>query len=225
MRPTSHTVVRLMTDTRIVHIVDDDETIRFALSSLLRSVGYEVRLYASAPEFLEGGFEQDANQCLILDVRLPGTGGLELQGHLRRISSNLPIILVTGHADVRMSVAGMKAGAIDFLEKPFRDQDLLDAVTSAFTLKSGRRNGPILTDLRQRYDRLSPRERQVIQLVASGQLNKQIAASLAVSEVTVKIHRSAGMRKMGATSLAEFARMAEILGIEKIDGHHGRNKP
>lgn len=194
-----------------VYIVDDDDGMRASLRDLLRSVGYNVRDFSSAAEFIEAQLEE-APGCLISDVRLPGGSGLELQQRLTREGVGLPVILMTGFGDVRMSVQGMKAGAVDFLEKPFRDQDLLDAITAALAIDTSRRAGIARTAvLRQRYATLSRREREVIDLVTAGRMNKQIAAQLSISEVTVKVHRSAGMRKMEAKSLAELARMAELL--------------
>jgi FixJ family two-component response regulator len=204
-----------MSNGTIVHIVDDDAAIRRALGSLFRSVGYEARLYGSAAEFLAAELP-DAVQCLVLDVRLPGISGLELQDYLNKISLELPIVLVTGFADIRMAVAGMKAGAVEFLEKPFRDQELLEAVGGALGRERRRREaGVSLAVLRERYERLSPREREVMELVASGHLNKRIAAALSIKEVTVKVHRGGMMRKMEAGSVAELARMAEILGLRR----------
>ena len=199
--------------TPVVHILDDDVGLRESLGDLLRSMNYHVKGYGSADEFLAVGAESVPG-CLILDVRLPGVGGLELQAYLVESRIKLPIVFVTGYADVKMSVQGMKAGAIDFLEKPFRDQDLLDAVAAAFDSLAVT---PSLAGeqrlLERRYETLSSRERQVMSLVASGLMNKQVAGRLSISEVTVKIHRSAAMRKMGARSLAQLARMAEVLGI------------
>lgn len=196
-----------------VHVVDDDQGLRDALRDLLESVGYEVATYASTAEFLERG-EGKAPGCLLLDVRLPGMSGLDLQERLVREGVSLPVILMTGFADVPMSVRGMKAGARDFLEKPVREQDLLDAIADA--LEAGRRAAPLAArreTLARNYARLTPREREVMGHVVRGQLNKQIAFELAISEVTVKIHRGGVMRKMQAQSLAELGRMAEVLGL------------
>jgi FixJ family two-component response regulator len=196
-----------------IHVVDDDAGLRGALSDLLESMGYEVSTYGSTTEFLASG-ELSVPGCLILDVRLPEMSGLELQERLARDGVNLPIILMTSYADVPMSVRGMKAGARDFIEKPFRDQDMLDAVADA--VLASRQEIPVTqrrSTLTQRYATLTPREREVLQLVVRGHLNKQIAHELCISEVTVKIHRGGVMRKMQAGSIAEIARMAEVLGL------------
>lgn len=203
----------LQNNNAIIHIVDDDELIRESLAHLLRSVGYGVNTYGSAYDFLQAELGDEPG-CLVLDVRLPGASGLELQEHLAKRPNPLPVILMTGFGDIRMSVRAMKAGAVDFLEKPFRDQDMLDAVVAAMATEVERRGGVgQAMALRERYASLTRREREVMTLVASGQMNKQVAASLSISEVTVKIYRSAAMRKMEAKSLAELARMAEILGL------------
>jgi FixJ family two-component response regulator len=196
-----------------VHVVDDDPGLREALSDLLESMGYEVATYGSTAEFLARG-QICLPGCLVLDVRLPEMSGLDLQEKLGRDGVNLPIILMTSFADVPMSVRGMKAGARDFIEKPFRDQDMLDAVADA--VAASRQNVPITqrrATLARRYTTLTPREREVLQLVVRGHLNKQIAHALCISEVTVKIHRGGVMRKMQANSIAEIARMAEVLGL------------
>jgi FixJ family two-component response regulator len=196
-----------------IHVVDDDPGLRGALSDLLESMGYEVSTYGSTTEFLANG-QLSVPGCLILDVRLPEMSGLDLQEKLAREGVNLPIILMTSYADVPMSVRGMKAGARDFIEKPFRDQDMLDAVADA--VLASRQEIPITqrrSTLTQRYATLTPREREVLLLVVRGHLNKQIAHELCISEVTVKIHRGGVMRKMQANSIAEIARMAEVLGL------------
>ena len=196
----------------LVQIVDDDPGMRAALEDLLQSVGYDVASYGSAAELLFGE-QVEGPSCLILDVRPPGVNGLDLQEQLAREGRNLPVVLVTGHGDVPMSVRGMKAGAVDFIEKPFRDQDLLDAV--ALAIEEGRRRAPAIQrriDAQRRFATLSPRERQVIDLVMQEKLNKQIAHDLAISEVTVKIHRGAAMRKLGARSIMELTRLGEALG-------------
>src|SRR5580698_3987576 len=196
-----------------IHIVDDDQLVRESLGDLLRSLDYQVALYQSASEFLDAELP-DAPGCLVLDVRLPGTSGLELQAHLTGLNVGLPIILMTGFGDIPMSVRGMKAGAIDFLTKPVRDQDLLDAVAAAIQVDQTRRQEIAQIDkLRERYALLTPRERQVTALVASGVMNKHIANELSISEVTVKMHRSSAMRKLDAKSVARLARIAEILNI------------
>jgi FixJ family two-component response regulator len=178
-------------------------------------MNYSVALYRSASEFF-GGELTSRPACLVLDVRLPGTSGLELQMALARFDITLPVILMTGFGDIPMSVKGMKAGAIDFLTKPLRDQDLLEAVAAAIQIDQNRREEfARLVRLRDRYALLTPREKQVVALVAAGLMNKQIAAELSISEVTVKMHRGAAMRKMESRSVAKLARFAEILGLEK----------
>ena len=200
-----------MTEHTIVHVVDDDEAVRRALSSLLRSVGYGIRSHATASEFLKAALP-DAAGCIVLDVRMPGVSGLELQEHLNRSDVSLPLVLMSGHGDIPMSVRAMKAGAVDFLTKPFRDQDMLDAVTAAIERDSARRTAEReVLSLRSRFETLSPREQQVMQLVTAGKMNKQIAGELKLSQITVKIHRGAAMRKMGARTLADLVRMVEYL--------------
>jgi FixJ family two-component response regulator len=204
-----------MSSSVYVHIVDDDESVRESLGDLLRSMGYEVMLYGSTSEFLKVELP-DAPACLILDIRLPGTSGLELQEYLRRIDIRLPVILMTGFGDIPMSVKGMKAGAVDFLTKPIRDQDLLDAVTAAIQIdKSRRLEAGQIAQLRERYASLTSRERQVVALVASGLMNKQVANELSISEVTVKMHRGRAMRKLSAKSVAMLARMVDFLNIQR----------
>jgi FixJ family two-component response regulator len=195
----------------IVHIVDDDESLRRAVDSLCRSVGLRTRTFGSAKEFLDAKRE-DVAGCLVLDVRLPGISGLDFQSQLAELGIHLPVILITGHGDIPMSVRAMKAGAVDFLPKPFRDQDLLDAVTAAIDRDRKRRvadDGIAL--VRDRFHTLSPREQQVMMLVTAGKMNKQVAGDLGLSEITVKIHRSAAMRKMGARTFADLVRMADAL--------------
>jgi FixJ family two-component response regulator len=197
-----------------VHIVDDDDAVRDSLGDLLRSMDYQVALYASAAEFLNIDLP-DAPACLVLDVRLPGTSGLEFQEYLTHVDIRLPVILMTGFGDIPMSVKGMKAGAVDFLTKPIRHQDLLDAVAAAIRVDQARRQEVAqIAQLRERYALLTPRERQVMALVVSGLMNKQVANELSISEVTVKMHRSSAMRKLGAKSVVRLARMAEILDIQ-----------
>jgi FixJ family two-component response regulator len=199
----------------LVHIVDDDGPVREALGDLLRSVDYQVALYGAASEFLDRDL-REAPTCLVLDVRLPGISGLEFQEYLAHLNVRLPIILMTGFGDIQMCVKGMKAGAIDFLTKPIRDQDLLDAVAAAIRADQGRRQEvEQIAQLQERYALLSPRERQVTALVASGLMNKQVASELSISEVTVKMHRGSAMRKLGTKSVAGLARIAEVLGIQK----------
>jgi len=198
-------------ETSIVHIVDDDESLCRAVDSLCRSIGLRTRTYASAREFLDAR-EGELAGCLVLDVRLPGISGLDFQSQLAELGIHLPVILVTGHGDIQMSVRAMKAGAVDFLPKPFRDQELLDAVTAAIERDRKRRmaDGGVEV-IRDRFLTLSPREQQVMMLVTAGKMNKQVAGELGLSEITVKIHRGAAMRKMGARTLADLVRMADAL--------------
>ena len=195
------------------YIVDDDQGLRAALDSLLRSVGVVTRQFSSAAEFLVEP-QAEGPACLVLDVRLPGANGLDFQDQLIEMGVPIPIVFMTGHADVPMSVRAMKAGAVDFLAKPFRDQDMIDAVTSALERDRARRLELSKTDdVRTRFSTLSPREQQVMTQVSAGKLNKQVAGDLELSEITVKIHRGSAMRKMGAKSLADLVRMAEALGL------------
>ena len=198
---------------QVVHILDDDAGMRTSLDNLFRSVGYTTRAYASVAEFLAAGEESEPG-CLVLDVRLPGMSGLDFQDQLRERGSVLPVVLMTGHGDIPMSVRGMKGGAIDFLAKPFREQDMLDAVAAALALDlETRASISENADLKSRYETLSSREREVVALVITGKLNKQIAFDLSISEITVKIHRGNAMRKMGARNLIEFIQMAEVLKL------------
>jgi FixJ family two-component response regulator len=198
----------------IVHVIDDDASLRAALDSLFRSVDLTTRTYGSTQQFLDAAVG-DAPGCLVLDVRLPGVSGLDFQARMAGLGLALPVILMTGHGDIPMSVKAMKAGAIDFLAKPFRDQDMLDAVTVALARDAARRDGASdLSVLRAAFSALSPRERQVMTLVTAGRLNKQVAGDLELSEITVKIHRAAAMRKMGARTFADLVRMADGLGLE-----------
>jgi FixJ family two-component response regulator len=208
-----NTIVSRMSETPLVNIVDDDESMREVLGSLLRSVGLAARPHASVDAFLNAQ-RPDAPGCLILDVRLPGISGLDLQSQLASFGIRLPVILMTGYGDIPMSVRAMKAGAVDFLTKPFRDQDMLDAIAAAVARDIARREAEAAdSDLRERLATLSPRERQVMGLVATGKMNKQVAGDLGLSEITVKIHRGAAMRKMGARTLADLVRMAATLGL------------
>lgn len=195
----------------IVYVIDDDFYVRESIEDLLRSVGHEVRSYGSVEAFLDD-HRIDLPTCLVLDVRLPDTSGLEFQRLQESIGMRFPIVFITGHGDIPMSVAAMKAGAIEFLTKPFRDQDLLDAVHAGITLDRRRRaDEEALTGLRERYTSLTPREQETMALVVTGMLNKQIAAELGLSEMTVKVHRAQVMRKMNAPSLAELVRIADSL--------------
>ena len=202
----------------VVFVIDDDPSVREGLASLLRSVGLDVRLFGSTQEFMKGE-RPDAPACLVLDVRLPGPGGLDFQRDLANSSVHLPIIFITGHGDIPMSVRAMKAGAIEFLTKPFRDQELLDAIQLGIERdRARRRDDGAVAQLRERLESLTSREREVMARVVTGRLNKQIAGDLELSEITVKVHRGHMMRKMGAKSLAELVRMADKLGvsIEKL---------
>ena len=196
----------------VVFVIDDDPSMRLALEDLVRSVGLEVRAFAAPQEFLQSK-PLDATGCLVLDVRLPGMSGLTLQKELAKEGLALPVIFITGHGDIPMSVRAMKAGAVEFLTKPFHDQDLLDAVHAAIERDRKRRREAVhLAELRERFATLSERERQIMTLVAIGRANKQIAAELTLSEMTVKVHRGQVMRKMHAGSLPELVRMADRLG-------------
>lgn len=201
------------TDVPAVHVVDDDAGLRTALDSLFRSMGYPTRLYGSAAEFMASGAAGAAG-CLVLDIRLPGTSGLDFQQQLADAGVTMPVILMTGHGDIPMTVRGMKAGAVDFLPKPFREQDMLDAVAAALARDAETRAERSQSDnLRHRFETLSARERDVMGRVATGKMNKQIAFDLGLSEITVKIHRGNAMRKMGAKTIADFVRMAETLKL------------
>ena len=196
-----------------VVVIDDDPDIREALRTLLRSVGLQGRAFASVPEFLKSG-RPEGPTCLVLDVRLPGRSGLDFQRELCAANIDLPIIFITAHADVPMSVQAMKGGALEFLTKPVRDQDLLDAIQLGLERDRARREGEkALAALRERFETLTPREREVMTEVLKGRLNKQIAGDIGVSEVTVKAHRGQVMRKMKASSLLDLARMAEKLKL------------
>lgn len=197
----------------VVFIIDDDPSMRESLESLLRSIGHAAQAFGSTQEFLLSE-RPDVPGCLVLDVRLPERSGLEFQRELIRSGIEVPIVFITGHGDIPMSVTAMKAGAIEFLTKPFREQDFLDAVHRGIDLDRDRRaESAILADLMERYDSLTPREREIMVLVAAGQLNKQIAAELQLSEITVKVHRAQVMRKMQAKSLPDLVRFADKLAV------------
>jgi FixJ family two-component response regulator len=199
----------------IVFVIDDDRMIREGLQSLIRSVGLRVETFASAQDFLAAK-RPDTPACLILDVRMPGLNGLELQRKLSEANVYIPIIFITGHGDIPMSVKAMKAGAVEFLTKPFRDQDLLDAIQVALERsRSSQESEKAVSELKARFDTLTPREQEVMARVTSGLLNKQAAAEIGVSEITVKVHRGNVTRKMGAKSFAELVRMADALGIRR----------
>jgi FixJ family two-component response regulator len=199
----------------IVYVVDDDASVRRGLSNLVRSVGLRVEVFASASEFLAAKRPDDP-ACLILDVRLPGLSGLDFQTELTKARNPIPIIFITGHGDIPMTVKAMKAGAIEFLTKPFRDQDLLDAIQIA--LERSRANyasEKAISESRAKFDTLTPREQEVMAWVTGGLLNKQVAAEIGVTEITVKVHRGKVTKKMGAKSLADLVKMADILGIRR----------
>jgi FixJ family two-component response regulator len=199
----------------LVFVIDDDASMRTSLSSLFRSVGLKVEVFDSAADFLKIG-RPDAASCLVLDVRLPGVSGLDFQSELAKASIRIPIVFITGHGDIPMTVKAMKAGAVEFLTKPFREQDLLDAVRLGLERDRTRRAGEaVVSELRGRFEALTSREQEVMAFVTSGLMNKQIAADLGVSEITVKVHRGNVMRKMGAKSLADLVRMADVLGIRR----------
>ena len=199
----------------IVFVVDDDVSLREAIKSLLRSVGLQVEVFGTAADFLKNKFP-DVAACLVLDIRLPGVSGLDFQAELAKANIHIPIVFITGHGDIPMTVRAMKAGAVEFLTKPFRDQDLLDSVQIALERDRTRRaHDKEINEVRAHFDALTPREQQVIAFVTAGLMNKQIAAELGVSEITVKVHRGSVMKKMGARSLADLVRMADALGIRR----------
>jgi FixJ family two-component response regulator len=199
----------------VVFIVDDDASIRSALSSLVRSVGLRAEVFSSTSEFVAAKVP-DVPCCLILDVRLPGLSGLEFQAELAKVKKQIPIIVITGHGDIPMSVKAMKAGAVEFLTKPFRDQDLLDAIQVALEQAGARhQQEKLISELRAKFETLTPREQEVMAWVTGGLLNKQVAAEIGVTEVTVKVHRGNVTRKMAAKSLADLVRMADTLGIRR----------
>jgi FixJ family two-component response regulator len=200
----------------IVFVIDDDESMRRALANLFQSVGLKVEVFGSAPELLQSKIP-DVASCLVLDIRLPGSSGLDFQTELAKANIHIPIIFMTGHGDIPMTVRAMKGGAVDFLTKPFRDQDMLDAVVTAIERDRKRREADkIVTNLQELLETLTPREREVLALVSSGLMNKQVAAELGLAEITVKIHRGHIMKKMGSRSLADLVRKAETLGISRI---------
>src|SRR3977135_3788468 len=195
----------------IVFVVDDDPSMRKALTNLFRSVGLRAEVFGSAREFLQSELP-DVGSCLVLDIRLPGPSGLDFQAELAKANIQIPIIFMTGHGDIPMTVRAMKGGAVDFLTKPFRDQDMLDAGVRPLERDREKR----VAELKALFETLTSREREVLALVASGLMNKQIAAELGLAEITVKIHRGHIMKKMGARSLADLVRKAETLGIHRI---------
>jgi FixJ family two-component response regulator len=202
-------------DQKAVYVIDDDTTMRESLESLLSSVGLRVETFGSAPEFF-GKKVPDAAICLVVDVRLPGMSGLDFQNELSKAGIDVPIIFITGHGDIAMTVKAMKAGAVEFLTKPFREQDLLDAVKLALENNEAKRKGrKTNATVRSLFESLTPREQEVMALVTGGLLNKQVAAEMGVSEITVKVHRGNVMRKMKANSLTDLVLMANMLGIRR----------
>ncbi|HET9687582.1 MAG TPA: response regulator transcription factor [Pseudolabrys sp.] len=199
----------------VVFLVDDDASLRVAVSNLIRSVGLRVEAFASTAEFFAAK-RPDAACCLVLDVRLPGVSGLDFQAELARAKIQIPIIFITGHGDIPMTVKAMKAGAVEFLTKPFRDQDLLDAIQIALERsRASYASEKAISELRAKFDTLTPREQEVMAWVTGGLLNKQVAAEIGVTEITVKVHRGKVTKKMGAKSLADLVKMADILGIRR----------
>jgi len=200
-------------DVPIVYVIDDDESMRRGLTNLFESVGLRVEAFGSAPELLQKKLP-DVPSCVVLDIRLPGMSGLDFQDLLEKAAIHIPIVFMTGHGDIPMSVKAMKAGAADFLTKPFRQQEMLDAVTAAIERDRKRRQDEkIVSNARALFETLTPREREILALVSAGLMNKQIAAEIGIAEITVKIHRGHIMKKMGTRSLADLVRIAEMLGI------------
>ena len=200
-------------DVPIVYVIDDDESMRRGLTNLFESVGLRVEAFGSAPELLQKKLP-DVPSCVVLDIRLPGMSGLDFQDLLEKAAIHIPIVFMTGHGDIPMSVKAMKAGAADFLTKPFRQQEMLDAVTAAIERDRKRRQDEkIVSNARALFETLTPREREILALVAAGLMNKQIAAEIGIAEITVKIYRGHIMKKMGTRSLADLVRIAEMLGI------------
>jgi FixJ family two-component response regulator len=200
----------------IVFVIEDDPSMRDALTNLFRSVGLQVQAFGSGPEFFQSKIP-DVASCLVVDVRLPGPSGLDFQNELAKANIHIPIIFVTGHGDIPMTVRAMKAGAVDFLSKPFRHQDMLDAVATAIERhRRTRKDAKVLADMRGRFETLTPREREVMTLVVAGLMNKQIAAEIGLAQITVKIHRGRIMKKMGTRSLADLVRTTEALGIRRM---------
>jgi FixJ family two-component response regulator len=211
MSRSAHTGESKSQQNAIVHVIDDDVSLREALDLLLPTVGLEVRTYTSVQEFLDAG-DYEGPGCIVLDVRLPGISGLDFQSRRDGLGVHLPIVLMTGHGDIPMSVRAMKAGAVDFLPKPFRDQDMIDAITAAIERDRHRREtSEASADVRNRFAGLSPREQQVMTLVTAGKMNKQVAFDLGLSEITIKTYRGAVMEKMAARSFADLVRMADAL--------------
>jgi FixJ family two-component response regulator len=201
----------------IVFVIDDDLAVREGLSTLFRSVGLQVKAFASAAEFLQSKLP-DGPSCMVLDVRLPGLSGLDFQNELAKANIQIPIVFMTGHGDIPMTVRAMKAGAVEFLPKPFRDQDMLDAVQTGLEQnRDRRRRSSDSSRLKANFDALTAREQEIMVLVTAGLMNKQIAGEVGISEVTVKLHRGNVMRKMSAKSLADLVRMADALGLRRND--------